>query len=60
MPERTSDLLDVVEATRVGFEDGGVVEHLVQRDAQEYYVELEEMDEREEGSTAEMEFVCCC
>jgi hypothetical protein len=44
MPERTRDLLDVVEATRVGFEDGGVVEHLVQRDAKENHVELGEME----------------
>lgn len=35
-------LLDVVQATGVRLQDGGVVEHLVERDAQEDDVELED------------------
>lgn len=33
-------LLDVVQTTRVGFQDGRVMEHLVERDAEEDDVEL--------------------
>lgn len=33
-------LLDVVQATGVWFQDGRVMEHLVESDAQEDYVEL--------------------
>lgn len=33
-------LLDVVQATGVWFQDGRVMEHLVERDAQEDHVEL--------------------
>lgn len=35
-------LLDVVQATRVWFQDGCVMEHLVESDAQKDHVELEE------------------
>lgn len=35
-------LLDVVQATRVWFQDGRVMEHLVECDAQEDHVELED------------------
>lgn len=35
-------LLDVVQTAGVGFEDGRVVEHLIERDAQEDDVELED------------------
>lgn len=33
-------LLDVVQATGVWFQDGRVMEHLVERDAQEDHIEL--------------------
>lgn len=33
-------LLDVVQATRVWFQDGRVMEHLVESDAQEDHIEL--------------------
>lgn len=35
-------LLDVVQATGVWFQNGRVVEHLVERDAQENHVELQD------------------
>lgn len=35
-------LLDVVQATGVWFQNGRVVEHLVERDAQENHVELKD------------------
>lgn len=40
-------LLDVVQATRVWFQDGRVMEHLVECDAQEYHIELRDKRERE-------------
>lgn len=42
MGESDFHLLDVVQATGVRLQDGGVVEHLVERDAQEDDVELED------------------
>lgn len=39
-------LLDVVQATRVWFQDGCVMEHLVESDAQKDHVELEERNRR--------------
>ena len=41
-------LLDVVQATGVWFQDGCVMEHLVESDAQEDHVELRERDKRME------------
>lgn len=38
----SSDLLDVVQTAGVGFEDGRVVEHLIEGDAQKDYVELKD------------------
>lgn len=35
-------LLDVVQTAGVGFEDGRVMEHLIESDAQEDYVELKD------------------
>lgn len=40
-------LLDVVQATGVWFQDGRVMEHLVESDAQEDHVQLKEEEERE-------------
>lgn len=40
-------LLDVVQATGVWFQDGRVMEHLVECDAQEYHIELRDNRERE-------------
>lgn len=40
-------LLDVVQATGVRFQDGRVMEHLVECDAQEDHVELWRQKERE-------------
>lgn len=37
-------LLDVVQATGVWFQDGRVMEHLVESDAQEDYIELGETE----------------
>ena len=56
-------LLDVVQATGVWFQDGRVMEHLVESDAQEDYVELRErrrQGERETGRETEtgMKLVC--
>lgn len=37
-------LLDIVQATGVWFQNGCVMEHLVESDAQEDHVELEEKE----------------
>lgn len=44
-------LLDVVQATGVWFQNGRVVEHLVERDAQEDHVELKDNRQGREGRT---------
>lgn len=41
-PLLSSHLLDVVQTAGVGFEDGRVMEHLIESDAQEDYVELKD------------------
>lgn len=43
-------LLDVVQTPRVGFQDGRVMEHLVERDAEEDDVELGRDQEKERKS----------
>lgn len=43
-------LLDVVQATGVRLQDGRVMEHLVESDAQEDHVELRQRDQEEWGS----------
>lgn len=44
-------LLDVVQATGVWFQNGRVVEHLVERDAQENHVELKDNRQGDEDRT---------
>lgn len=46
-------LLDVVQATGVWFQDGRVMEHLVERDAQEDHIELRDRQRYTEAEIKE-------
>lgn len=39
-----SDLLDIVQTPRVWLENGGMMEHLIQSDTEEDYIQLKHTD----------------